>query len=76
LWEIFQALEPNPQLDACILGHGYCSAEFTCVLHDDWQSLRRELVETLQAKTISDLAGKRRSTEEAADVGDNTEKKV
>jgi Rrf2 family protein len=56
LWEVFQLLEPDPDLDSCILGHGGCNPEAACPLHEDWQKLRQELVGLLQSKTISQLA--------------------
>jgi Rrf2 family protein len=56
LWEVFQVLEPDPYLDACILGRGQCNHESSCALHEDWQTVRSRLVVLLQTKTISEVA--------------------
>ncbi len=56
LLDVFQVLEPDPYLDACILGHEVCKAETACALHAEWQGVREEIVRLLQSKTISDLA--------------------
>ena len=56
LWEVFQVLEPDPYLDACVLGRGQCDPESSCALHEDWQGVRDDLVRMLQSKTISGLA--------------------
>ncbi len=56
LWEVFRVLEPDPYLDACILGHGQCEQEGSCALHEDWQRIRQDLVRLLQDKTIAEIA--------------------
>lgn len=56
LWEVFRVLEPDPYLDACILGRGQCNHEKSCSLHDDWQKVKNELVQLMQTKTISEIA--------------------
>ena len=56
LWEIFKVLEPDPYMDMCILGNTVCSPECSCAFHDDWQSVRNELVLMLQTRTISEAA--------------------
>ena len=56
LWEVFRVLEPDPYLDACVLGRGQCDPKSSCALHEDWQSVRNDLVRLLQNKTISGLA--------------------
>lgn len=56
LWEVFRVLEPNPYLDDCILGSGMCHSPNSCALHEDWQTLRKDLVALLQKKTIAELA--------------------
>ena len=56
LWEVFRVLEPDPHLDACVLGRGQCDPESSCALHEDWQSVRNDLVRLLESKTISGLA--------------------
>ena len=56
LWEVFRVLEPDPYLDACILGRGPCDQEASCALHEDWQKVRRVLVSLLQTRTISEVA--------------------
>ena len=56
LWDVFQLLEPDPDLDLCILGRGLCTPESACPLHDDWQQVRQELVKLLQNRTISKVA--------------------
>ncbi|HSB12776.1 MAG TPA: Rrf2 family transcriptional regulator [Blastocatellia bacterium] len=56
LWEVFRVLEPDPYLDACILGRGQCNSEASCALHEDWQGVRNALVGLMQTKTISEIA--------------------
>lgn len=56
LWDVFQLLEPEPDLDLCILGHSVCHPDAPCALHDDWQPVRQELMNLLQSKTISQVA--------------------
>jgi Rrf2 family protein len=56
LWEVFRVLEPDPYLDACILGRGQCDPESSCALHEDWQNVRSGLVGLLETKTISEVA--------------------
>jgi len=56
LWEVFRVLEPDPYLDACILGCGRCNHEASCALHDDWQRVKNELIGLMQTKTISEVA--------------------
>jgi Rrf2 family protein len=56
LWEVFRVLEPDPYLDACILGRGQCDPEASCALHEDWQNVRNGLVGLLETKTISEVA--------------------
>ena len=56
LWEVFRVLEPDPYLDACILGRGQCDPESPCVIHRDWQNVRSALVSLLQTRTISEVA--------------------
>jgi Rrf2 family protein len=56
LWEVFRVLEPDPYLDACILGRGQCNHEASCALHDDWQKVKNDLVGLMQTKTISEVA--------------------
>jgi Rrf2 family protein len=56
LWEVFRVLEPDPYLDACILGRGQCNEQNSCGLHDDWAKVRNELVRLMQTRTILDVA--------------------
>ena len=56
LWEVFRVLEPDPYLDACILGCGQCNHKASCALHEDWQKVRNGLVALMQTKTISEVA--------------------
>jgi len=56
LWEVFRVLEPDPYLDACILGRGQCDPESSCALHEDWQKVRNGLVGLMETKTISEVA--------------------
>ena len=56
LWDVFRLLEPDPDLDLCILGHGTCNLGACCPLHEDWQPMRQEIVKLLQTKTISEIA--------------------
>lgn len=56
LWEVYRLLEPEPEFDVCILGHGVCDPQCCCALHADWQCVRQELIELLQRRTISHIA--------------------
>lgn len=56
LWEVFRLLEPDPDLDLCILKHGTCRPDFECPLHDDWQKILQDLLGLLQGKTIAQVA--------------------
>ncbi len=56
LWDVFRLLEPEPDLDVCILGRGTCNPESACSLHEDWQQIRNELLRLLQCRTISQIA--------------------
>ena len=55
VWDVVHVLDPNPDLDTCILGCD--SAAPPCRLHDDWERMRGEIVALLRHTTISDLAG-------------------
>lgn len=54
LWDVFQLLEQEPELESCLLGHDHCDAD--CPLYDDWQPVRDKLIALLKNKTISQLA--------------------
>lgn len=69
LWAVFQVLEPDPYLDACILGRGQCDPQSSCALHEDWQNVRSGLVGMMQTKTISEVAASV-STHEQAGVSE------
>jgi Rrf2 family protein len=65
LWEVFRVLEPDPYLDACILGCGQCNPESSCALHEDWQNVRSGLVGLMETKTISEVAASVSTYEQA-----------
>jgi Rrf2 family protein len=71
LWEVFRVLEPDPYLDACILGRGQCNHEASCALHDDWQKVRNEMVRLMQTKTISEIAASVLNNEPATALNEN-----
>lgn len=56
LWEVFSVLEADPYMDTCILGNKVCSPESSCAFHDDWQTVRKQLVTLLQNRTIAEAA--------------------
>ncbi len=56
LWEVFKVLEPDPYMDACILGNKVCGPESACAFHEDWQRVRKDLVSILETRTISEAA--------------------
>jgi len=56
LWEVFKVLEPDPYMDTCILGNKVCTPDSACAFHDDWQSVRKQLVGLLENRTISEAA--------------------
>lgn len=55
LWEVFQMLDSNPELDDCILGQGVCHPGSACLLHEDWLRIRDSLIHLLQHRTIWDV---------------------
>jgi len=69
LWEVFRVLEPDPYVDACILGCGQCDPESSCALHEDWKKVRSGLVGLMQTRTISEVAASA-STYDQAGVSD------
>jgi len=56
LWDVFKVLEPDPYVDACVLGCGQCNPESSCALHDDWEKVRKSLLSLLQTKTVAEVA--------------------
>ncbi|MBL8206653.1 MAG: Rrf2 family transcriptional regulator [Blastocatellia bacterium] len=56
LWDVFRVLEPEPELESCLLGHDGCDAQSDCPLYEDWQQVREKLLALLKNKTISQLA--------------------
>ncbi|MBX7223379.1 MAG: Rrf2 family transcriptional regulator [Blastocatellia bacterium] len=56
LWEVFQILEPETDLETCMLGHAACTPEMECPLHQEWQVLRENLRHLLQSKNIAGLS--------------------
>src|SRR6266536_136429 len=56
LWEVFSLLEADPYMDMCVLGNKVCSPESSCAFHEDWQKVRKELVDLLQSRTIAEAA--------------------
>lgn len=56
LWDVFRLLEPEPELETCILGHDHCESQADCPLYEDWQPVRDQLMALLKNKTISQLA--------------------
>lgn len=56
LWDVFRLLEPEPDLEMCILGHALCRPESGCALRAELQRVRQELVALLQSRTISQIA--------------------
>jgi Rrf2 family protein len=56
LWEVFTLLEPDPYVDQCLLGNKDCSPDSSCVFHDEWQKVRKDLVSLLETRTIFDAA--------------------
>lgn len=56
LWDVFRVLDPEPDVDMCVLGHGVCDPRYPCPLHEDWEQLRRQFIELLQSRTISEVA--------------------
>lgn len=56
LWDVFSVVEPDPYMDMCILGNKICAPECSCAFHDDWQRVRKEIVDLLQERTIAEAA--------------------
>ncbi len=56
VWEVNQILAPDPYLDDCLLGFGLCKEGDQCVLHEQWQKIRRSYVDLLQTTTIGQIA--------------------
>lgn len=56
LWEVFQVLEPDPYLDACLLSDRVCGPDPACAFHDEWSRVRQDLVSLLETRTIYEAA--------------------
>ena len=56
LWDVFSVVEPDPYMDTCILGNKICEPECSCAFHDDWQRVRKGIVDLLQERTIAEAA--------------------
>jgi len=56
LWEVNTILAPDPYFDECLLGDGDCGPPHSCVLHEEWDEIRRIFVDFLKAKTIAEIA--------------------
>ncbi len=56
LWEVFKVLEPDPYMDACLLGDKVCGPDEACAFHEDWSKVRKDLVSLLETRTIFEAA--------------------
>lgn len=56
LWDVFKVLEPEPYMDACLLGDKVCGPDFACAFHEDWSRVRKDLLSLLETRTIYDAA--------------------
>ena len=57
LYIIVEAIDDVSLLfSECILGHGTCSEEQHCPLHDSWKELRARQIDFLKGITLADMA--------------------
>lgn len=55
LYDVVLAMEGPTFLCGCILGFPGCDDRTPCPVHNQWKSLKQELVQMLQQQTIADL---------------------
>ena len=59
LYEIVERIDSLERWSACVLGRPRCSDESPCVVHDQWDVLRRAYIDLLSNTTVADLVAAR-----------------
>lgn len=68
VWDVIQLIDPNPDIDACILACNEDAAE--CGLHPAWSRLRQDMIGVFRSTTILDLAEARKQTPDTHVIGE------
>ena len=55
---ILQVMEEDKRLEKCVMGLAECMESRPCPLHEEYKSIKRQLLQLFQHKTISDLMDK------------------
>ena len=58
LYDVVDPFEHVSRWSGCLLGHGECSDEAACGLHQQWKKVRNAYLRMLTRTTISDLLAK------------------
>lgn len=56
LWDILSVMEPVEEYEGCILGLEHCNDLTPCPLHQQWCSIRQQLIESLQSVHLEQFA--------------------
>lgn len=56
LVEVIAAIDTMVAFDRCVLGLAECSADNWCPVHPYWASIKQQILEMLETKTIGELA--------------------
>lgn len=55
-WEILAAVEPEGELEQCVLGLDPCDSFTPCPLHDAWKPIRSQILAMLRDRSLQDIA--------------------
>lgn len=56
LLDVVAAVDTLSAFDRCVMGLAECSAENWCPVHPYWSTIKQEILQLLEMKTISELA--------------------
>ena len=55
---VLRAVEEKKKLEKCVLGLAECMESHPCPLHEEYKSIKKQLLRLFEQKTISDLMDK------------------
>lgn len=55
LYEIVVAIEGEDVFTKCVLGTGDCDGVNTCQIHDHWKTIKDQILELFQIKTLKEI---------------------
>ena len=55
---VLRTVEEETKLEKCVLGLAECTESRPCPLHDEYKSIKKQLLRLFEQKTISDLVNK------------------